>query len=1128
MDIFSLFWYFSTLSAWYIIFFLLLFFISRNQIQHLDGNWGNLADSLRSLHLSSNTISEITLAHDEKKLINSSLSSYSSSSSGSILASSSSSYGMASTISSSVVDASIQGGGGGLMGSIRTFAKLRKLVWLDLSGNRIAHVSYNFMPKSLVNIDLSRNILTSFPISLVEHLRDLKILNLRDNLISKLYGLELSSGSGKGLHFLEKLDLSMNLIEDLPILLFNGSVRVKAINLEKNYISRIPANAFRDMGIVHIVLAFNFIAEIDDNAFNTLEKSIEYLDLERNQLAFIPPAINRLSKLKYLYLTSNEISHIDYLPFGLRVLSLSGNNFTHIPGDGLSNCTELSYLNMGYNKVADIPEDLFLGWGGQLQTLLLRNNKITHLGFNSFNGLDTIKEISLSFNDIHYVHPMVFENISKSLKILELSFGIYRDDFPLEPISYLTELMWLGLDNNNLKMIPGHSLHSLTQLTYINLAFNRITFLPNNIFLSDIHKNLLEIDLSYNQIERIMSNTFDDLELLQIVNLASNRIRTIEKYSFYNLQLLTYIDLSYNRISNVSDMSFQFLPNILSIDLMYNQLTKFSFKAFMHITNATTPMKLNISNNQIQQIDGDLTSYFYIYSLDASFNMISDPQSFKNIGYSLRVLYLNSNNISQLNNHAFGDLNMLEILNLQNNSIHTLRRRSFQGLSNLQELDLGMNRIDMLQVEQFSNLGKLRVLSLAHNRLRAIPRDAFYNTRIETLDLSHNSIGLFPVSSLSEIGFTLRALQIEYNQLENLDPTNFQNTQFLLELNLANNQIKYFPDNTFSSVNNLTSLDVSYNPLMTSNFKEIFLNIPRLKKLSLRAIGLYRIPPLPLKQLSVLDVSKNYLQEVEGLFEMRNLHEFLIAENRVINLGNVTRFLPSSLRTLDISRNPIRKQSLHDFSQIRKIENLNIENVKIINSELFFKLHNLKKLRISSQANFSELVSKLKGLQELRVHIYDDRIREDFFAKLTTLTKLNFLEVTGTKLTTLHPRAFNGFARNRDLKIRLTQTNVYDLPPGIFYALKYIPRLSIDLSKNKLAALSPDSFYPNASSWDAVGTRSVFGGMDIAGNPLQCECGLVWLGHWLRRYLRELAQVNIMNKDELKQILLVSIFFLHI
>lgn len=383
------------------------------------------------------------------------------------------------------------------------------------------------------------------------------------------------------------------------------------------------------------------------------------------------------------------------------------------------------------------------------QTLLLRNNKINDLNFGAFNGLDSIKEISLSFNDIHYVHPLVFENVSKSLKILELSFSIYSEDYPQEAISYLTELMWLGLDNNNLKIIPENSLSTLYEVTYINLSFNRLTLIPIGLFMADVHRNLLEIDLSYNAIEKISSQTFSGLELLQLINLSSNKIRTMEQSSFTNLPYLTYIDLTHNQLRNLSENIFEFLPNLLSIDLMFNNLFTFSLKCFKHVSNTTTPMAINISNNAIYHFDGELKTYLYIYSLDISNNFVNDPQAFKNIGYSLRILYLNGNNLSVLGNHAFGDLPLLEILNLARNNITSLRRRCFQGLTNMQELDLSHNRIESLQVEQFSNLKKLRYLKLNNNQLKGLPRDVFLNTRLEFLDLSHNLISIWPVNSFS-------------------------------------------------------------------------------------------------------------------------------------------------------------------------------------------------------------------------------------------------------------------------------------------------------------------------------------------------------------------------------------------
>jgi Leucine-rich repeat (LRR) protein len=620
-----------------------------------------LAESLRSLHLGENSISEITLNHDERRhnISTSALSSF---------------PALIEAHHPTVAEQSKQ------QQPYKTFFKLRKLVWLDLSGNRIQHIGPNTLPKSLVTLDLSRNLLAIFPVSLQEHLHDLRILYVRDNLLTKVHDVTFQ---GLRSH-LEKVDLSQNNIDELPRHLFNRSTHVKAINFDRNFITHVPSHAFSDMNILHLVLSYNYIRSVDVNAFATLENTLEYLDFERNFLTSLPAAIHKLNRLRFLYLTSNGMSSIEMLPASLKVLSLSSNNFSRIPAEVLTNCTELSYLNMGYNRITAIEASTFEGWGGELQTLLLRNNKISDLTYGAFNGLDAIKEISLSFNDIHYVHPLVFENISRTLKILELSFSIYSEDYPQEAISQLTELMWLGLDNNNIKLIPGNSLSTLYELTYINLSFNRLTLIPMRLFMASIHRNLLEIDISYNAIEKIVSQTFSGLELLQLINLSSNKIKCIERSSFSNLPYLTFIDLTYNQLKNLSESVFEFLPNLLTIDVMFNNLVTFSLKCFKHVSNSTTPMSINISNNAINHFDGELSTYLYIYSLDVSNNQLSDSQAFKNIGYSLRILYLNGNNLSTLGNHAFGDLPILEVLNLARNNISLLRRRSFQGLDNLQ------------------------------------------------------------------------------------------------------------------------------------------------------------------------------------------------------------------------------------------------------------------------------------------------------------------------------------------------------------------------------------------------------------------------------------------------------------
>lgn len=41
----------------------------------------------------------------------------------------------------------------------------------------------------------------------------------------------------------------------------------------------------------------------------------------------------------------------------------------------------------------------------------------------------------------------------------------------------------------------------------------------------------------------------------------------------------------------------------------------------------------------------------------------------------------------------------------------------------------------------------------------------------------------------------------------------------------------------------------------------------------------------------------------------------------------------------------------------------------------------------------------------------------------------------------------------------------------------------------------------------------ISGGILLSDNPWACDCRLIWLGHWLRRWLVESLQVHSMNPD---------------
>ncbi|PSN46304.1 hypothetical protein C0J52_18601 [Blattella germanica] len=54
----------------------------------------------------------------------------------------------------------------------------------------------------------------------------------------------------------------------------------------------------------------------------------------------------------------------------------------------------------------------------------------------------------------------------------------------------------------------------------------------------------------------------------------------------------------------------------------------------------------------------------------------------------------------------------------------------------------------------------------------------------------------------------------------------------------------------------------------------------------------------------------------------------------------------------------------------------------------------------------------------------------------------------------------------------------------------------------------------------AAGVRHC--GLILKGNPWTCECGLVWLGHWLRRWLRETMQIHTVVLEGAQQMQTVA------
>jgi len=289
--------------------------------------------------------------------------------------------------------------------------------------------------------------------------------------------------------------------------------------------------------------------------------------------------------------------------------------------------------------------------------LNLYSARIKALDF--LESLPDIKEINLGYNNITYK----FRN--------KKYFG-KGEDKGLMMMTELGGFNYLGM----LDMDFSHLKH-LKNLEYLNLCDNELNDLS---FLRFVNKELLELDLSNNQIEGIYPTVINDnkptiLDLgisfnftnLKKLNLAKNKLQSLRCVS--KLEKLEYLDVSDNSITD----------NCVEYDVKTDNY---------HLTKLTKLKEVNFKNNSIRDINF-INAYDSLQILNFSNNIIEDISHLEKFT-NLAKLELNNNKILDI--MPLSNLKELKHLDLRYNNIKNIRALS--NLKKLQSLFLSGNPID--------------------------------------------------------------------------------------------------------------------------------------------------------------------------------------------------------------------------------------------------------------------------------------------------------------------------------------------------------------------------------------------------------------------------------------------------
>lgn len=123
-------------------------------------------------------------------------------------------------------------------------------------------------------------------------------------------------------------------------------------------------------------------------------------------------------------------------------------------------------------------------------------------------------------------------------------------------------------------------------LTYLFYKTYQVIIIRRLYFQSDIHFNLKEITLSFNQLGVIKSFTFTDLPELTYLNLEENSVRIVETKAFNNLNKLRWLHLRGNRLETIEPLAFSNLPELQFLDLTFNNLNKFDLTVLDEVSHS--------------------------------------------------------------------------------------------------------------------------------------------------------------------------------------------------------------------------------------------------------------------------------------------------------------------------------------------------------------------------------------------------------------------------------------------------------------------------------------------------------------------------------------------------------------
>ena len=707
---------------------------------------------------------------------------------------------------------------------------------------------------SVVILDLSQNSITKIEKDDFAAYKSLMAIMIRQNceinahiyhsiiLSCKSNHLEISSNAFKSLSNLKYLDLSGNLLKNIPTGLPKNLL---VLNIFFSRLGQLNSSHVKDLTSLRVVRLSSNCFGKSTTSFCIQNFSIEHFSLPSSNLSYLDLSFNNLTNVPSKLFSNTLLG-----------LNLRGNPIHNISRNDFKNCTSLTHLYLSWTAKYDfVPLNIHphaLINLNNLKHLDLSGNMLKNWSQHTLPNNSQLQAWNLAFNCFkeHVQDPSFLPSL-KNLIILDLSGNTFCSSqfYPNRPT---VSVMKLGSAFFKFPNLETLLLGTTTQPTETILFFEY--FIANGVKFDTVDSESLKVlrnltrlhtlEMSLVGIRNLSMKAFEGLKNLKNLQLKYNHIgepqmqndgkqTTLSKHVLKHKSPVSHgfpeISVSPNRPQLSLERLLSFKPNQSWLELSRNAISdlhKYPLKYFPMTTN------LDLSDNRINYISADaFQNLTKLIEINLKFNPIRfiHPNALNRLTDLSKFMlhftvYQEEFNLTFLQNSA-SDL-VLQYGDISNNFFRLMEyywedNITINTVTNLQLSNIQIRIYDIATNKNiFKPFPNLTQLSIEGGKATYPLQNKFFDgvSGLNRLVMTNCWLQKFPYEALSTLPY-LTHLDLSYNEMHKLEPFYFSNISTnLLIFNMSHNFINHITPDTFQHLMqrcpNLKTIDLSFNDIV--------------------------------------------------------------------------------------------------------------------------------------------------------------------------------------------------------------------------------------------------------------------------------------------------------------------------